>query len=222
MTDVPGMIGMRLPAMTALFRSAVCLFGQSRPDNGDIVDSLLLYSEYPRLAELGAAQKVEAVNKLEALRLSTTGKRRQNVSFLLAALGSHYVTNRDHLVGILNGCGARQTECDADTADLLIGLYHRSHREVLYPILRAGLHSNGALSELLGSFYGELLVNAPADFMSSLRRLGAPGQEAACGLVGRQRRTFRQSDNFGRRPQDGVTGARTRAGQGPPGGNAGA
>jgi hypothetical protein len=134
--------------------------------------------------ELSAAQKLEAVSKLEALRHTATGKRLQKLSFLLAALGSHYLTNRDYLVGVLRGCSTRQPDCDEDTAGFLIGLYYGGHRDVLTPLLMAGLHSDGALSELLGPFYGEMLVTDPSDFAARLRQLSTPAQESVCTLAG--------------------------------------
>lgn len=166
--------------ISALLVCATFLFGQS----DDMIDRLFLLKEYPRVKELSAVQKADAISKLEALRPITAGKRLQKLSFLLASLGSHYTTNRDYLVGVMRGCSTRQPECDEDTADFLIGLYHGGHRDVLAPLLRAGLHSDGALSELLGPFYGEVLVTGPSDFLAALRQLTAPGQESVCTLAG--------------------------------------
>lgn len=166
--------------ISALLIFTAFLFGQSE----DTVDRLFFFREYPRVRELSASQKVDAISNLESLRPSATGKRLQKLSFLLAALGSHYTTNRDYLVGVLRGCSTRQPECDEDTANYLIGLHHRGHRDVLAPLLTAGFHSDGALSELLGPFYGEVLVTEPSGFLAALRQLAAPAQESVCTLAG--------------------------------------
>jgi hypothetical protein len=161
-----------------------CLFSQSKKVTADVVDALFLDSEYPRVVELSAPEKSEAIRKLATLRHNTNGKELQKVSFLLAALGYNYTTNRDHLVSALRTCGSRNSECDEDTAGFLIGLYHQGHREVLYPIMSASLKSDGALAELLGNFYSEVAESSPADFVLGLRRLDAIHQEAACTLSG--------------------------------------
>ncbi len=110
------------------------------------------------------------------------GKRLQQVSFLLAALGSDYRKNRDYLLSVFRGC--QEPDCDEETAEFLIGLYEQGHHEVLGALLAAGLKSDAALSEALGPFYGEVLTKAPSAFLSGIRRLDASHQKAVCTLAG--------------------------------------
>lgn len=108
----------------------------------------------------------------------------QKISFVLAALGSDYKTNRNHLINALRSCTTRQSDCDEDTANLLIGIYFAGHRDVLAPLLLVGHHSDGALSALLGTFYARALLSAPAAFIGTLQHFSIASQTAVCSLAG--------------------------------------
>ena len=173
---------LRIIAASVLF--VACLFSQSKPGNDDIVERLFVFNEgNPRVVDLDPGQKSDVVSQLKVLRGAATGKRLQKISFLLAALQSDYITNRNYLTGVLGNC-RQQPACDEDTATLLMGLYNMGHHEVLYSLLRAGQHSDAALSELLGPFYQTVLISTPTDFMASLRRLDSSGRNAVCTLAG--------------------------------------
>jgi hypothetical protein len=59
--------------------------------------------------------------------------------------------------------------CNEDTAAHAIRLYKKGDRGFLKPLLDLGLKSDGALAEILGDFYSEILWKRPALFLNSLR-----------------------------------------------------
>lgn len=78
--------------------------------------------------------------------------------------------NRERALAMLRGCTrSRSSEgCNEDTAQYLIDLYKRGDKALLSPLLDAGLVSDGALSQSLGSFYGELLSKEPRELLNGL------------------------------------------------------
>jgi hypothetical protein len=90
----------------------------------------------------------------------------------------------DWCLDALRGCNIQNPDCDEDTAGLLIGLHEQGHHEVLHALMVAGRQSDGALSEMLGPFYGDVLAKAPSTFVAALRRVDAPTQKAVCALAG--------------------------------------
>ena len=98
---------------------------------------------------------------------------------------------------MLRGCGARGIEdaCDEDTAALLIALYEAGHRDVLRPLLTAGLHSDGAVSEMLGAFFNSVLRRDPVRFLNTARTLNVSDQKKVCWLAG-------GTDGGGMSPED--------------------
>lgn len=78
--------------------------------------------------------------------------------------------NRKSALAKLRGCTRSLSSegCNEDTAEYLIGLYKRGDKALLSPLLDAGLVSDGALSESLGSFYGELLWKEPRELLRAL------------------------------------------------------
>src|SRR5215207_8556365 len=80
--------------------------------------------------------------------------------------GAGQSLNRKRALSLLTGCSRSlySEGCNEDTAEYLIGLYRRGDKSLLASLLDAGLVSDGALSESLGSFYGELLSKEPHTF----------------------------------------------------------
>src|SRR6266550_650308 len=76
-------------------------------------------------------------------------------------------TKRKRLLATLKGCSTRPITlgCSEDTAGEVIKLYNHGDKTVLKPLLDAGLTSDGALSEMLGDFYAELLLKRPLEFL---------------------------------------------------------
>ena len=110
------------------------------------------------------------------------------VAFVLCPLSvsAQMPTNRSEGLKILKGCATRPTtlNCNEDTADYLVKLYNRGDRSLFRPLLDAGLTSDGALSELLGDFYSEVLSTKPRMFLRSLRSRPKKQQKFFCSMAG--------------------------------------
>lgn len=85
-------------------------------------------------------------------------------------MSSSQSLNRKKALAMLKGCSRSLSSegCNEDTAGYLIGLYKRGDKGLLSALLDAGLVSDGALSESLGSFYGELLWKEPDELLKAL------------------------------------------------------
>ena len=156
-------------------------------DPTDIVQKLMPSGYLPRVLKLSHAEKAEAVKQLQVAQKRATKKRSQEISFLLAALGSDYEHNRDYLINVLRGCNSTSVKnnCDDDTGAYLIWLYRHGHHEVLQPLMVVGMHSyQAALAETIGAFYADVVTRAPTRFLDALRPLAIPTQKKLCGLAG--------------------------------------
>ena len=71
----------------------------------------------------------------------------------------------------LKGCATRPITlgCSEDTAGYLIKLYEDGDKALLKPLLEAGLTSDGALSEILGDFYSNVLWKKQREFLEALK-----------------------------------------------------
>jgi len=94
--------------------------------------------------------------------------------------------NRADALRTLKGCATRPITlgCSEDTAGYLIGLYDQGDSALLRPLLDAGIHSDGALSEMLGDFYSNVLSKNTRAFLSSLRSRPAKQQGHLCWMAG--------------------------------------
>ena len=79
--------------------------------------------------------------------------------------------SRSEALIVLRGCATRPITlgCDEDTAGYLIKLYERGDKTLLKPLMQAGLSSDGALAEILGDFYSNVLWKNPREFLTALR-----------------------------------------------------
>ena len=108
-------------------------------------------------------------------------------SFLLVVnLFAQTPANRAAALRTLKGCETRPVTlgCNEDTAGYLIGLYDRGDQSLLLPLLDAGLHSDGALTEILGDFYSHVLSKQPRTFLSALRSRPKTRQRHLCWMAG--------------------------------------
>ena len=94
--------------------------------------------------------------------------------------------SRKKALAMLKGCSRSLyfEGCNEDTAEYLIGLYRRGDKSLLVPLLDAGLVSDGALSEALGSFYGESLSKEPRTFLKALASRPRKEQRQLAWLAG--------------------------------------
>jgi hypothetical protein len=86
----------------------------------------------------------------------------------------------------LKGCSTRPITlgCNEDTAGYLIGLYEQGDHSLLPPLLNAGLRSDGALSEILGDFYSNVLSRSPRAFLSAVNSRPRTQQRHLCWMAG--------------------------------------
>jgi hypothetical protein len=114
---------------------------------------------------------------LEAKR-SETGWHKELAHYFLICLGQDYEQNRNALLRTW------ESTRDEDTMGLLILIYKQGHSEVLKTILKAALHSDGALSEELGDFFGNALRTQPRKIILAISDFSAQDQAAICSLAG--------------------------------------
>ena len=153
---------------------------------GDIVRELMPNDAPPQALRLTPAEKGQAVKRLEAAQKQATGKRAQEIAFLLATLGSNYSKNRDYLVRALHGCyhATAKSNCDEETSEFLEALYKSGHDELLPALLAAWVTDQAALLELLGGFYSNVLTEKPAQFLDSIQSFPMATQKSICALAG--------------------------------------
>jgi hypothetical protein len=117
---------------------------------------------------------------------------RRALPFLVVSLLLHVnlvgqtPANRAAALRTLRGCATRPITlgCNEDTAGYLIGLYDHGDRALLPPLLDAGLHSDGALAEVLGDFYSNVLWKHPRAFLSAVRSRPLKQQRHLCWTAG--------------------------------------
>ena len=70
----------------------------------------------------------------------------------------------------LNKCAIEFSgkNCNENDAQFLIDLYFRGEKDLLKPLLNAGLKSDGALTEILGTFYADILNTETKSFLFAL------------------------------------------------------
>lgn len=85
-------------------------------------------------------------------------------------------------------------DCSADNVQYLIRLYYKGEKDLLKPLLNAGLKSDEDLSETLGDFYADTLIRETESF---LLVLSENKKEEQIYLI---RMTFR-SDGSGNTPE---------------------
>ena len=93
---------------------------------------------------------------------------------------------RGEALRTLKVCSTRPMtlNCNEDTAGYLIGLYKHGDRSLLRPLLDAGRHSDGALAELLGDYYSDVLTARPRSFLLSLNSRSLKQQRHLCWMAG--------------------------------------
>jgi hypothetical protein len=66
----------------------------------------------------------------------------------------------------------------------LIGLHDRGDHNLLNPLVDAGVSSDGALAEILGTFYSSVLSKSPRTFLASVRLRPFKEQRHLCWMAG--------------------------------------
>jgi hypothetical protein len=104
----------------------------------------------------------------------------------LAARAQNPPRDRAAALRTLKGCATRPITlgCNEDTAAYLIGLHDRGDHNLLKPLLDAGVSSDGALAEILGDFYSNVLSRNPRPFLASVRLRPSKEQHHLCWMAG--------------------------------------
>ncbi len=74
--------------------------------------------------------------------------------------------------------------CNEEASETLIGFYKSGDKTLLKPLLDAGLVSDGALSESLGTFYADVLFQEPRIFLMALASRPKKAQRHLARLAG--------------------------------------
>jgi len=156
---------------------------QTAAPQSDIVKILMTEGVSLRKVPVGNVPKDEAINRLNEQKKNASGKRLQEISFLLAVLGSDYEKNRDYLLALLNNCTTVRGICDEDPGAYLVNLYRRGHNELLPSLLDAGRTRHAALAELLGSFYSSVITQTPNAFITAIKTRPQPEQKTLCYMA---------------------------------------
>jgi hypothetical protein len=189
-------VGRRL-VYFAIIAIAASSFGQTGATT-DIVTGLLPDDNARQVVILSSKDKDAAIKSLQSAQVHASGKRKQEIAFILAAYGSDYEANRDFLIHIFRGCASPTIKygCDDNTGAFLVALYERGHKELLEPLMSIGKDSyNAATAELLGGFYSETLINNPSEFLAALQKFSPQAQTQLCEAAG-------ASDGGGMTPED--------------------
>jgi len=152
----------------------------------DIVEQLAPLGVPPASLALKPAERAGVIRSLVAAKSGSDCRRTQLIDYLLALLGYQYERNRNELLQVWHGCVVNDFDhgCGEDTADLLMRLYERGHKEILRPLLAGYRYSDGALAEGLGTFYSEQLERNPQDFVSALAAFFPKQQRNICRMAG--------------------------------------
>jgi hypothetical protein len=181
------LLGLVLLSLTAnaSFSRTTEQFQEQATDIGDIVSYMMPYGVPTEIMMPPDSEKDRTIQRLKAEQAKATGNRAQQTAFLLAILGSDYSRNCNFLVHSLQGCDSRPNhDCDENTIALVIGLYERGNKKLLQPILKLAPNSDGAVSEILGSFYADTLIRSTSEFIDGVRSLSPLFQREVCTLAG--------------------------------------
>lgn len=145
---------------------------------GDIVETLLPdgVADHKLLPRF---RRALAVNALRQEQVKATGRRATGIAFLLAYLKYEYTPNRKRVVEALQRCLLRSVKIDCDnenTAAYIIELFERGDPGLLRPLIDAGPISDGALTAMLGPFYGEVFQKNSVLMLQTLAKLSKKDQ----------------------------------------------
>jgi len=100
--------------------------------------------------------------------------------------GAQSTTSKGQLISALRKCARKAASNDCvDVADEAIEMYRRGDKTLLKPLLDLGLRSDGFLSEILFSFFGEdVLQKSPRLFLNAIASRPKSQQRELAFLAG--------------------------------------
>jgi hypothetical protein len=132
----------------------------------------------PPVLAIRASERARTIQMLLEAKRSETGWHRELAVYFLICLGQDYEQNRNALLR------AWESTRDEDTMALIIRIYQQGHSELLKTIIKAAIHSDGALSEELGDFFGSALRTQPRKIILAISEFPVQDQAAICSLAG--------------------------------------
>jgi hypothetical protein len=147
-------------------------------DPSGIIHQLAPDDGAPTVLVVRPSDKPRVISLLNEAKRKESGWHRQLAIYFLMCLDQDYKQNRDDLLRIWRSGG------DEDTMGLIIHLYKQGHSELLDTILKAGRHSDGALSEELGDFFGNELNTHPNQIVAGLSQFSFEDQAGICWMAG--------------------------------------
>lgn len=99
--------------------------------------------------------------------------------------GSHERYTRATAVVAVEACIRNHSDprCNEDAAAYLTEVYDHGDKTLLPLLVRAGAHSDGALSEILGTFYSDVLTKSPRPLLVAIARLSSKEQKSVIFLA---------------------------------------
>jgi len=147
-------------------------------DPGGIIHQLAPDDGPPSELVIDPSDKPRTIGLLRDAKREEAGWHKQLAIYFLICLNQDYKQNRDDLLRIW------RSEGDEDTMGLIIRVYSLGHSELLSTILMAERHSDGALSEELGDFFGNELKTHPNEIIAGLSQLSIEDQSQICWSAG--------------------------------------
>lgn len=159
------------------------------PDKSDkILLALFPNGDWPEVDELDRFDRTDVIRVIGEAKPKANNERATAMSFLLAALGHEYNSNRDILFSELDKCADKaypdDFQCRHIIADYLMELARRGDASVLPALFDITDKADGASAQSLGAFYSEMLAERPQEFLKMLSHLPKKGQSTPCESAG--------------------------------------
>jgi hypothetical protein len=149
--------------------------GVRSTDDDQIIRALLPNGNWADTKQLSRFQRADEIRALKKAQVGARDWRVVSLAYLLAILKYDYAANRKIVVDKYESCEHQPyphaAECWDAVIEPIIGLFRRGDHTFLRPLLKIGVHSDGALSESLGDFYSSILWKQPRLFLGVLSGL---------------------------------------------------
>jgi|SRR5687767_10690588 len=157
-------------------------------NSGEILGVLFPHGDWADVEVLDRFDRSEVIRVISEARPKANKERATGMSFLLAALGHEYNSNRDVLYSELIGCGNKDypddSQCRYLIADYLMELGRRGDASVLPALFGVTDKADGAFAQSLGGFFSDLLAERPREFLKMLSPLPKKEQANPCNHAG--------------------------------------
>ena len=139
-------------------------------------------------SQLDRFDRAEEIQVLREARVDAISYRAIGITFLLAALGEDYETNRRKLIDALKDCAhepyPQGAECTYLIADYLMELCRRGDASLFELIFDVTNKADGAFAESLGGFYSDMLKDRPEQFLTALALFPKKQRRDLCSAAG--------------------------------------